>query len=575
MLEDGPGHAHLVGGVDLGVVGGHGDPRLAGGETGVRGRVPLHGGAGVVPGDAGQGRQDPGGVVADAGALVEVVDGLQVPVVLQAAEDRVRLAELLALVDVGRAPVQVEDRGQRLGADRPPGRVVVAEAGDGAGLIVVVPVGGVPAALDAVDRGQALLPAGEVLLEGDEGHGPRVELAAGPGVQAGVLELEDHVELGGVEVRVALGLGEGDVRGLADREDVAGAGREDGPPHLVEELVDARAVGDGGEAVAEQVAVALDAVDQRVGLGDEGDDVHAEAVDAAVEPAAHHGVHGAADVVVLPVEVGLLGGEQVEVELAGGLVPGPGGAGEGRAPVGGLGAGAAGLQAGHVAGRPPDVPVALGVVPAGAGGGEPGVLVARVVDHQVHDQAHAAPVQCGDELVEVGERPEERVDVLVVGDVVAVVVLRGAVDGAEPHDVDPEPVEVVEAGGDAGDVADAVAVGVLEGARVDLVDDGAAPPVGVVSDVAGAGDEGGAAHGRTFRCGADCGGTTAIVYYGEFHPGRPGRSGRRVRPVPRRDAAGRDGGAVRRGGTGSAPPRGSHFCDPRMTPEMTQRWAKT
>ena len=113
------------------------------------------------------------------------------------------------------------------------------------------------------------------------------------------------------------------------------------------------------------------------------------------------------------------------------------------------------------------------------------MLVARVVDHQVHHQAHAARVQARDELVEVVEAPEERVDVLVVGNVVAVVVLRRAVGGAQPDDVHTERIEVVQAADDAGDVADAVTARVLEGARVDLVDDGAPPPVGVVTSVAG------------------------------------------------------------------------------------------
>jgi len=42
-------------------------------------------------------------------------------------------------------------------------------------------------------------------------------------------------------------------------------------------------------------------------LGNQVDDVHAEAVDAAVQPPGHHLVDGAAPLGVLPVEVGLLG----------------------------------------------------------------------------------------------------------------------------------------------------------------------------------------------------------------------------------------------------------------------------
>ena len=80
---------------------------------------------------------------------------------------------------------------------------------------------------------------------------------------------------------------------------------------------------------------------------------------------------------------------------------------------------------------------------------------------------------------EAGERlhvAEERVDAAVVGDVVAAVLHRGRVEGADPERVDAERLEVAEAPGDAVEVAGAVAVGVLEGARVDLVEDAGLPP---------------------------------------------------------------------------------------------------
>ena len=50
--------------------------------------------------------------------------------------------------------------------------------------------------------------------------------------------------------------------------------------------------------------------------------------------------------------------------------------------------------------------------------------VGGVVGHQVDDDPHVAPVGGGDEVVEVGEGAEPRVDVAVVGDVVAAVRLR-------------------------------------------------------------------------------------------------------------------------------------------------------
>jgi hypothetical protein len=120
----------------------------------------------------------------------------------------------------------------------------------------------------------------------------------------------------------------------------------------------------------------------------------------------------------------------------------------------------------------------LRVVAARARLDEPRVLVGGVVDHQVHHQLHAAVVDRGQQRVEVGQRAERRLDVLVVADVVAGVVLRRPVDRGQPDDVDAQLGQVVEPAGDAGQVADPVTVRVGEAARVDLVDDCALPPHG-------------------------------------------------------------------------------------------------
>ena len=104
------------------------------------------------------------------------------------------------------------------------------------------------------------------------------------------------------------------------------------------------------------------------------------------------------------------------------------------------------------------------------------MLVGRVIDDEVHHDLQAAPVRLGEQLVHVVERAEQRIDVLIVGDVVAVVILRRPVDRGQPHHVHAEICEVVETAGDALQVADAVAVRVLEGTRVDLVDHRVGPP---------------------------------------------------------------------------------------------------
>ena len=89
---------------------------------------------------------------------------------------------------------------------------------------------------------------------------------------------------------------------------------------------------------------------------------------------------------------------------------------------------------------------------------EPRVLVGGVVGHPVEQHADVARVGVGEQAVEGGEVAEQRVDVAVVGDVVAEVGHRRAVDRRQPERVDAEPLQVVEARAHALEVADAVAV---------------------------------------------------------------------------------------------------------------------
>ena len=72
--------------------------------------------------------------------------------------------------------------------------------------------------------------------------------------------------------------------------------------------------------------------------------------------------------------------------------------------------------------------------------------------------------------------PKSGIDVAVVGDVVAEIGHRRGIDRRDPDRIDAEPDEIIEPRQDAGQIADAVAVRVLKGARIDLIDDAALPP---------------------------------------------------------------------------------------------------
>ncbi len=99
-----------------------------------------------------------------------------------------------------------------------------------------------------------------------------------------------------------------------------------------------------------------------------------------------------------------------------------------------------------------------------------------MVGHDVDDHPQAQFMGPAHQGVGVGEGAEDGVDHAVVGDVVAGVGLRRGVERGEPDGVHAEVPEVRQARRHARQVTHAVAVGVGEAARIDLVDDGVVPP---------------------------------------------------------------------------------------------------
>src|SRR5258708_22050520 len=76
-----------------------------------------------------------------------------------------------------------------------------------------------------------------------------------------------------------------------------------------------------------------------------------------------------------------------------------------------------------------------------------------------------------DQLHEVADSPEIGQDRHEVRDVVPAIAQWRVVDGQQPDAVDPEPLQVVEPGDQAPQVAGAVTIGVVETADEDLIED--------------------------------------------------------------------------------------------------------
>jgi len=87
-----------------------------------------------------------------------------------------------------------------------------------------------------------------------------------------------------------------------------------------------------------------------------------------------------------------------------------------------------------------------------------------------------------DEMTEVLTRPIRRVDVVVIGDVVTVVLHRRRVERQEPDRVDAELLDVVELLGQSAKVADTVIIRVEVRLDVQLVDDRVFVPKRIVGE---------------------------------------------------------------------------------------------
>src|SRR4051794_22165157 len=205
-----------------------------------------------------------------------------------------------------------------------------------------------------------------------------------------------------------------------------------------------------------------------LGLDQMMDRVNAEAVHAAIEPEAQYRKHRGAHVGITPIEVRLLFQERMVVVLLRCLIPRPRAAAELAYPI---------IR--HAAVRlavAPDIPVALIVRARRAALGKPGMLVRGVIGHEIQNDLQGARVRRRDKPVEIRQRAEHWIDVRIVRHVVAEVRHRRGIDRRNPDCVNAELDKIVEPRPGAFQVADAVAVRVLERTRIDLIDNAALPP---------------------------------------------------------------------------------------------------
>src|SRR4051794_16555846 len=104
-----------------------------------------------------------------------------------------------------------------------------------------------------------------------------------------------------------------------------------------------------------------------------------------------------------------------------------------------------------------------------------------MIGDEVEKQPDILGMQRLDEMVEIVQCTKARIDLAVVRDVIAEVQHWRDEERRQPHSIDAEPLQIVDAACNSLEVSLAITIGVLEGDRRNLVDHRAPPPICLAS----------------------------------------------------------------------------------------------
>ena len=199
------------------------------------------------------------------------------------------------------------------------------------------------------------------------------------------------------------------------------------------------------------------------------DRIHTEAIHPFVHPPANDVVDLFADAGIIPIEIRLLLGKQVQIILPARRDILPRAAAKNRFPL--VRRRSVGIWI------PPDVIIAVRAGTRLTGGPEPGMLVGAVIQDQIHNHSNPAAMAFRRKAVPIFHGPKFRHNCPIIRDIIPIVHIGRRVDRREPDGIYAEVRKIVEPAPNAFQIANTVAVRVLKAAGIDLVNDKVLEPV--------------------------------------------------------------------------------------------------
>ena len=99
-----------------------------------------------------------------------------------------------------------------------------------------------------------------------------------------------------------------------------------------------------------------------------------------------------------------------------------------------------------------------------------------MIRHEVENELEAGGVRGFYQHVEIFHGAEQWIDAGVIGDVVAEISHRGRKDRRQPDRVNAKRLQIGQPVDDPLDIANAVGIGILKRARIDLIENAVPPP---------------------------------------------------------------------------------------------------
>jgi hypothetical protein len=99
-----------------------------------------------------------------------------------------------------------------------------------------------------------------------------------------------------------------------------------------------------------------------------------------------------------------------------------------------------------------------------------------MVRDEIQDHFDAAAMCLGDQPIEVVHVTEDRIDIDVIGDIVAKVGHRRSEDRRNPDRIDAEVDQIGQPAGDSVQISHSIVIAILKRPRVDLINDSGFPP---------------------------------------------------------------------------------------------------